>query len=1031
MRKYYPCFLFAFFFLVIENFSAKAQRIVPDNIPANKPIPCATAELEAAFLLANPNAQTVEQFEGWLAGKIAEMKAAPQSELINPAVTVPVIFHVIHNNEAIGSGRNVATALIHQQVLQVNKDFANQSNSIYPVSADMGIRYALAQNDPDGNPLPEPGINRINRNDRGWSAPPYTVGYANVANNYLTNTIKPNSIWDPSRYLNIWVSEWEAGILGIATFPSGSGLSGIPGGDNNSTAGVAISYITVGSLFSPQGCGSYGKGRTLTHELGHFWGLRHIWGDGLCATDYCNDTPTHQTNNSGEPIHPKPNNCGTTDEMFENYMDYTNDIVQNTFTENQGDRMQAVFLNSPRRGSLATSNAGLVSVTGSNRIAFADCDGQLLISENVPGNICPRYRDISLQLNVEDRATATTTVTINIGGTATNGIDYELLTPSVTFNNGDYYKAVVLRIWDNTVPAGTRTIIVSYSIGTGGGVTAGTNAQTMTITVEEDDFNIDIDQTSPVTVTIFAENFGTTSGSNQVPAGWASGNVGSATNKWVVNSANAGTYGFSGNTAHISNGDATAVNNGTAGIAYTNTITTDARLFTTSIDASSFKNLQLSFDYVSNGQTNTDVGIVYYSINGANYTAFTNQSGGVQLFQNVSSLTHATLNLPLVTFGASDLSFLFRWLTNNAGGNNPPFTIDNVTVTGDKQTIETEAGQSASEIIFAGTDNYFYSFGNKDVIARLSNATEQLGCVTATVLVAGNGRTPVVTTGGPGFRSNKIVRISPAVANTSSGYELTLYFTTDEMADWPAGEIPNLRVLKLINGAYISNNYTTADGHIVPTTFSDHSEKGYYVYTAVITDGFSDFMLVSEAIVLPVHLVDFKATPSDRSILLTWATVQESNNKGFVIERSLNGISFEPIGWVDEKTNSSVRTGYAYRDNFVQPGLLYYYRLRQTDWDNRETLSEIRSARIEKTSGLAVTIHPNPAHTYVQVFVSGLTGSASLVLINVDGKIVRNWQQPGTAGTPYRLDITGLPPGLYFIRAETGLENKVGKLVIQ
>jgi gliding motility-associated-like protein len=154
-------------------------------------------------------------------------------------------------------------------------------------------------------------------------------------------------------YLNIWVCDLTD-YYGYAQFP----LSTLPGIENSLTNrltdGVIISYKNFGSIdygnfdLDP----AYNKGRTAVHEVGHFFGLRHLWGDavGCGGTDYVIDTPSQSSQTSGCPIHPQPD-CSTA-KMFQNYMDFTDDACMNMFTKGQVDRMRIVLENSPRRASL-------------------------------------------------------------------------------------------------------------------------------------------------------------------------------------------------------------------------------------------------------------------------------------------------------------------------------------------------------------------------------------------------------------------------------------------------------------------------------------------------------------------------------------------------------------------------------------------------------------------------------------------------------------------------------------------------------
>ena len=303
--------------------------------------------------------ETIEQFEQWLEPEVQRVLDRPATQ--RAVLTIPIVFHVIHNGEAVGTGDNLSAALINAQLDQLNNDFRRLAGTSgannNPVGADTEIEFCAAQFDPNGNPLAEAGINRINRNAQGWSAPPYgSCQGGNFGDAYIENTIKPQSGWDPADYLNFWIMDVSCGILGYAQFPSSSGLGGLNNnGGAASTDGVVCIPSSIGSTTNPNPAGgTYNKGRTATHEVGHYLGLRHIWGDGGCSVDdFCNDTPASDGPNYGCP---NTSSCGSTD-MVENYMDYTDDDCMNVFTANQKARIQAVMANSPRRASLPNSTA--------------------------------------------------------------------------------------------------------------------------------------------------------------------------------------------------------------------------------------------------------------------------------------------------------------------------------------------------------------------------------------------------------------------------------------------------------------------------------------------------------------------------------------------------------------------------------------------------------------------------------------------------------------------------------------------------
>ncbi len=330
----------------------------------------------------------------------AKMIASSSSNM--SGYSIPVIMHVIHGGQAVGTFPNLLQGQLNSQVTVLDNDYAGIGQNVgnYPATAfstyatntvvlasskdasgrvaiaNFNINFCLATMDTLGNILTEPGIHRVDYN----TLPALTGTFTskNPANTIYNNQnkfmafmdgyIKKNTIWNVSKYLNIWVTDQPTGLglLGYATFPPLSTLTGIPAGPGTATtdgfwswaASFGSSTIFPGGTYSAP----YDKGRTCTHEIGHWLGLRHIWGDGNCLTDYCNDTPPAAGANFGSPTYPyQPNTCtsatppnGPNGVMFMNFMDYTDDLAMYMFTSDQRTRAHVAMSNSPYRKFLGT-----------------------------------------------------------------------------------------------------------------------------------------------------------------------------------------------------------------------------------------------------------------------------------------------------------------------------------------------------------------------------------------------------------------------------------------------------------------------------------------------------------------------------------------------------------------------------------------------------------------------------------------------------------------------------------------------------
>jgi hypothetical protein len=262
---------------------------------------------------------------------------------------IPVVVHILHTGEPIGEGYNFSAERIVSQVRVLNEDFRRKEGTpgfnSHPDGADTRIEFVLAQIDPDGRTTD--GIVRVDRNK--MQAPPGTSDLLAFAAAY--------SYWDPERYVNIWC--FDIGLHGLyagkSHFPV-SDLDGLAGQvDDGNADGIFINAVNFGTGDSNT-LENFDMGRTLTHEMGHYFGLFHTFGPpGNCDySDYCDDTPAISAASSGCPATP-PVSCDGRAAMIENYMDYSYDRCMSVFTKDQGLRMRYVLENSARRKSLVTS----------------------------------------------------------------------------------------------------------------------------------------------------------------------------------------------------------------------------------------------------------------------------------------------------------------------------------------------------------------------------------------------------------------------------------------------------------------------------------------------------------------------------------------------------------------------------------------------------------------------------------------------------------------------------------------------------
>jgi hypothetical protein len=320
-------------------------------------IRCATDEMHKTRMLKDTAyARQYTEFLKILNNTIAAKKVQAAKNMgavsyPDTIYTIPVVVHIVHNNinGDIG-GTNIPDEQVLSQIKVINQDYRrlNPDTSLTramfkPVAADSRIQFCLANRDPNGN-----FTSGITRSYSSQSL--FDFGGSGET------TLKAISYWPNDQYLNIWVAPLFYGastLLGSTQLPEGTGLPGLTSQTTpNTLDGVCVDYRafgTSGNLYN-----LYKKGRTATHEIGHYLGLFHTFEN--CNTDYCADTPTDRNPNADSDCLDSSDCSGPyTQDMTENYLDYSPDVCMNMFSKDQVLRMRTTIQVAPQRNSLLRS----------------------------------------------------------------------------------------------------------------------------------------------------------------------------------------------------------------------------------------------------------------------------------------------------------------------------------------------------------------------------------------------------------------------------------------------------------------------------------------------------------------------------------------------------------------------------------------------------------------------------------------------------------------------------------------------------
>lgn len=275
---------------------------------------------------------------------------------------IPVVVHIIHN----GGAENISDAQIQSQIDVLNEDFRKISGTNGDGNGvDTEIEFCLAKVSPEGHC--SNGIVRVQ----------------STLTNHLTyqrSMLKQLSYWDNTRYLNMYVVKSINGGSGIA------GYSSFPGGPPDED-GIVVRYNYFGRIGTVV-AGT--NGRTTTHEIGHWFGLYHVFNNG-CGVDVCTDgdyvcdtPPSNNPNYSCTTINSCNNDFPDVNDQVQNYLDYTNDACKDMFASGQKDRMDA------------TLNTFRTLIWNNSNITATGCDSNFVINPTCP----PKANFVALNTSI-------------------------------------------------------------------------------------------------------------------------------------------------------------------------------------------------------------------------------------------------------------------------------------------------------------------------------------------------------------------------------------------------------------------------------------------------------------------------------------------------------------------------------------------------------------------------------------------------------------------------------------------------------
>ena len=905
-------------------------------------------------------------------------------------ITIPVIFHIIHSGQSIGTGPNLAEHIILAQLDQINDDFrrANSDRHLTPpeflgVAADLEIEFCLAKRNPNG--FPTSGIQR------------YNFGVSQYTPSQFKHIVQSRTTWNRDEYLNIWVADLN-GYLGYAYLPGGESV-----GD-----GLTLDYITVGSLATPNPASSPFKyGRTATHEIGHWLGLDHHWAtpNDCFRDDGVGDTPKQYSYYVGSPSHPQTS-CGSTD-MFMNFLDYVDDKNMNLYTEGQKSVMRTVLngLRSTLQFSTACSPVDPLIMFNESSMMYMEGSS----------NCSLQGKTVKVDMVIAKAPSRTATVNLSSVGTAQMGRDFNLSSSRITFPAGSTSpRSFDIIIHKDAQVEDLEDIQLNFSVqSNGGNARKGMNNQELTLMLLNDDPNA-----SP-------------SNLMDVPVG-----------------------------QHMGSGSLSSPFQGGSNDARFQAIYLASELSNAGIEPGYIESISFYVTEKRSSRYYEDFSVKIGLTEQEEYGKYPHFANGLStvyekdLF-SVAGKMEIKLDYPVYWDGSSNV-IIETCYNNSSSSSNDKVRFHNTGIT-NRALVETHQSFPGCALDFMPTAHsarpivYFKVNSGESVATKVNSFTGYAECEFGPydeikVLDQDNGEIMMVIKntsnhdygctkieidqGGTGARSlwgsydktPKSFYISPEFNSPNGTYEITLYYSRDEIASWERNN-------RLGDSRYDLKLLKSSDPiqFALPGTSKSHSLQlqafgNDYSFTASLDDGFSGFSLSNwpgggflalqnveiSAEWISDHL-DQKLARLDANVLgipetqdsLYWYRSVDQADPELVLVQSANKTSYE---WIDS--------------NLPPHQLVSYFAA----YHNGSNVLKSNTVVLENDDQWEMKVIGNALEVY-----SGNQGG-QYSIVSMDGRVLDHWR--GEPGLIQRFELKNLSSQVLFLVRLTSIGREVRKVPV-